>query len=68
LVFAVVLEVVTRGTMIAAITPKIVTTASSSSSENAALRWFDLNNMERTIKASGHWYRDFISGRVGVRE
>ena len=24
----------------------------------------DLDTMERTIKASGNWYRDFIAGRV----
>jgi beta-glucosidase len=26
----------------------------------------DLDTMERTIKASGHWYRDFIAGRIEV--
>ena len=26
--------------------------------------WVDLETMERTIKASGHWYRDFIVGRT----
>ena len=30
--------------------------------------WVDLETMERTIKASGHWYRDFISDRIGARE
>jgi beta-glucosidase len=28
--------------------------------------WVDLKTMERTIKASGHWYRDFIAGRIGA--
>jgi beta-glucosidase len=26
----------------------------------------DLETMERTIKGSGHWYRDFISGRIAT--
>jgi beta-glucosidase len=26
--------------------------------------WVDLETMERTIKASGHWYRNFIAGRI----
>ncbi|HLF43635.1 MAG TPA: GH1 family beta-glucosidase [Acidimicrobiia bacterium] len=29
--------------------------------------WVDLETMERTVKASGHWYRDFIGGRVAAR-
>ncbi len=28
----------------------------------------DLETMERTIKASGHWYRDFISGQISIRK
>jgi beta-glucosidase len=26
----------------------------------------DLETMERTIKGSGHWYRDFIAGKIGI--
>jgi hypothetical protein len=43
---AVVLDVVTRGTMMAAITPRMVTTASNSSSEKPRLRNDDLDDME----------------------
>ena len=30
--------------------------------------WVDLNTMERTVKSSGHWYRDFIAGRIAIGE
>ena len=26
--------------------------------------WVDYENLKRVIKASGHWYRDFIEGRI----
>lgn len=29
--------------------------------------WVDLETMERTIKASGHWYQNFIAGRSQAR-
>jgi len=29
--------------------------------------WVDLETMERTIKASGHWYGNFIAGRSDAR-
>jgi beta-glucosidase len=28
----------------------------------------DFETMERTIKSSGHWYRDFIAGQIAIEE